>query len=570
MKRAGGGSSLAGSLADAADRALERLQARQRLPPTFRQFLESADFCGLELSPAIAAIADAVDGTPVTTITPEVCRTIFGCGPEALPREPRRINGVSAGGRAGKTSRLLGPRGVHAAWTVPLRAPDAPVDPRYPLAQQLAHGERPAALLIAPRRKLARQAMSMAIGYIRQSPVLKAAIVGEPGAESIVLRRPDGIEVEILVTTADRGGASARGRTLVFVGLDEASFFSGAGYAINDEDIFSAAIQRVVPYGVAMVVSTPWVEGEGLLERLIKIDWGRHDNALVVARVGTRLLNPTWDLDGEIERRERARPGGIENADREILAIPLPRGSRQFFPIDAIRRACDLMVTTAREERGAGADLGHGHDNSALAITDRHEGGLFAVAMLLEIPAGPEQLPSATYRTFSEKLVGHGCQRVAADPHYKETLAEELSRHRIAFVDAPAKDVMFTAARTLLVDGRLALGGLPQADRENLAEQLAAVTCKPLAGGRVAISAPRRKVGDMGIASGGHCDGVSALVAALTQCGSLDPYLWEPRAPRPAVPAEERSAQRAGGSGVSLTYLRDRSPGHSDWLRRGR
>jgi hypothetical protein len=35
----------------------------------------------------------------------------------------------------------------------------------------------------------------------------------------------------------------------------------------------------------------------------------------------------------------------------------------------------------------------------------------------------------------------------------------------------------------------------------------------------------------MGADAGGHCDSVSALVAALAQCGSLDPCLWETQTP---------------------------------------
>jgi hypothetical protein len=510
---------------------LDRIRSRERTPPTFHEFLVSPEFCGLELSPAIAAIASASEGRPVTTLAPDVARGIFGCSLYGLPSEPRRVVAVSAGGRGGKTSRLLGPRAVHAAWTTPLRRPEAPADPRYPLAQQLAHGERPTALLVAPKRRLARQAMAMAVGYIRRSPILRAALVGDPGAESAVLRRPDGIEVELVVATADKGGASARSRTLVFAGLDEASFFQGEGYAINDEDVFSAAVQRVVPYGQVWVVSTPWIEGEGLLERFVATDWGKHINALVAARVGTRLLNPTWDPDGSIERAERARPGGVENADREILAIPLPRGSRTFFPLDAIRKACELAATGPVEERGAGVDLGHGHDNSALAITDRHEGGVFAPTLLLEIPSGPSAPPSFIYRTFAESLVANRCQRVSGDPHYKETFSEELRKHGVGFIDAPAKDVMFTAARTVLTDGRLALADLAEDVRDRLADQLASVVSKPLAGGRVQILAPRRKVGEMGAEAGGHCDSVSALVAALAQCGSLDPFLWDRRTP---------------------------------------
>src|SRR5579859_8067263 len=93
--------------------------APRKLPHlSFRAFLEDASFCGLDLSPMVAAIVDASEGLPVD-LPRDACIGAFGCGPEQLPREPRRTVCVSAGGRGGKSSRLLAPKALHAAWTVP-------------------------------------------------------------------------------------------------------------------------------------------------------------------------------------------------------------------------------------------------------------------------------------------------------------------------------------------------------------------------------------------------------------------------------------------------------------------
>ena len=513
-----------------ADLEAEEVQGRIEAAGSlsFRAFLESPDFTNLTLSSVVAAIADASEGIPVTTIAAAVCKQVFGCGPEGLPKEFRREVGISAGGRGGKTSRFLAPKAIHAAWTVPLRLPGAPVDPAFLNAQQITQGEHPASIIIAPKRRLAKQCFSMVKGYVEASPILKSALVGEPTGESLTLRRPDGILVDIQVAVADKGGASARSKSLLFCGVDEACFLSGTGSAVNDEDICSAARPRLVPGAQIWIVSTPWVENEGVLEGLITSDWGKHTNALVAARVSTRLLNPTWDPDGSIEKAERARPGGSANADREILAIPLPRGTSSYFPADAISKACKLEAPDARpQELGAGADLGHGHDNSALSVAARYPKGIFALRLALEIPSGPLQKPSQTYETFARKLSQHCCGSVAADNHYAATFREVLDTYNIGFINAAAKDRVYAGVRTLLTEGRLALGSLDEEDRENVAEQLRSIVGKPLVGGRIQISAPRRKVSDMGIATSvGHCDSVSALTLSLWRCGSLDPSAW--------------------------------------------
>lgn len=521
---------MASSLLDAleAAEASALVQAYGRLG--FRDFLTSPDFARKNLSPAMAAIVDASQGVAIT-LAPELCQRLFHCEADALPRTAPRVVAVSAGGRAGKTSVLQAGRAVHAAWTTPLRAPGAPVDPAYPLAQEMASGERPAAIIVCPRKKLARQAFSFIRGIVEASPILRRALVGEPTGESLTLRRPDGIEVDIILSVADKGGTSVRGKSLVFLGLDEASFFAGDGFAVNDEDIFSAGIQRVVPYGQAWVMSTPWIEGEGLLERLIAEEWGRHRDALVVARAGTRILNPSWDPDGSIERTERRRPGGGENADREILAIPLPRGTKAFFsPADVAAALLLHAPDRAAEERGAGADFGHaaGRDNSGLAIVARYIGGIFGVSEIQEIESTADQRPSQTYRAFALRMLTAGVESCACDVFHKEAVREEWDHHGIAFIDSGAKDRMYKGAKTLFSERRVSLGDLPAHDREMLAEQLLSIVAKPMTGGRFQILAPRRKVADVlgGGTGGGHADTVSALVAGLWRVGSCDAALW--------------------------------------------
>jgi hypothetical protein len=522
---------MAAALADAFEGAALADVAKTGQGLSFRAFLESADYCAKTLSPAIAAIADASQGLPIDWAPPALVQALFACPAHLLPSDRRRVVAVSAGGRGGKTSYMLAPRAVHAAWTTPLRAPGVPIDPAFPLAQELARGEHAAAIIVAPRKKLARQAFTFVKGLVEGSPVLRRALMGEPTGESLTLRRPDGLLVDIIIAVADKGGTSVRGKSLVFLGLDEASFFQGDGFAVNDEDIFSAGIQRVVPYGQAWVMSTPWIEGEGLLERLIKEEWGKHRDVLVVARAGTRTLNPSWDPDGTIERTERRRSGGNENADREILAIPLPKGTKAFFsPADVAAALLLHAPDKAPEEKGAGADFGHaaGRDNSGLAIVSRYPGGIFGVDALQEIESTADQRPSQTYRAFALRMLAAGVESCACDVHHKEAVREEWDHHGITFIDSGAKDRMYKGAKTVFSERRLALADLPEHDREALRDQLLTIVAKPLAAGRFQILAPRRKVSDVlaGGTGGGHADTVSGLVAGLWRVGSCDAALW--------------------------------------------
>lgn len=491
---------------------------------SFRAFLESGAFAGLTPSPAVGAIVDASEGQEVE-LDDVACRRIFRCARASLPREKRRLVVVGAGGRGGKTSRLLAPKAVHAAWTVPLPT--------------LADGEVAVSLLVAPKRRLAMQAFAMVRGIIMRSPILRAAVVDESkGAMlSITLQRPDGTRVRVEVGSANRGGQDARAYTLVFCGLDEAAFFyADDGYTVTDAEIFDAAFQRIVPGGQLWIVSTPWIDGVGIMEAYIASDWGTHVNALVAARVGTRELNPTWDTDGEIERAIRSRPGGDEIADREILALPLAKGSSSFFDPAAIKAACERTPPDGKATgAGAGADFGHTSDASALGVSSRFAGAtaaappIFAALVAAEIASASGQTPSATYAAFADLLTARGVKTFAADGHYKEAVREAFAKRGITYIEAPegndGKTITYLHARDALVEGRLCLGGLPPADRARLAAQLRGVISKPMDGGRIKLSFPRRRLADVltGNASGGHGDSVSALVLSLWRAGAGAP-----------------------------------------------
>ena len=287
---------------------------------TFRAFLESPNFCQLALSPLVAGIADASEARLPDTLSDEQSAIYFGCGLDGLPKTSPRTVAVRAGARGGKTSRLLSTKAIHAAWTVPLPT----INP----------GEFASSVIVAPDLKLARQALSFVHGYVEQSPVLRAARIGESKKDSVELRRPDGKAVRIEILAAGGRGRALRGRVLVYVGLDEAAFFFDESTGvINDAELYLAVLPRIAPGGQCWIVSTPWIADRGLLEKLLSENFGTHEKALTVI-APTRALNPTWDPTGEVERDLRSQDP--DKAAREIDAIPMTGGSMSFIPPDAL------------------------------------------------------------------------------------------------------------------------------------------------------------------------------------------------------------------------------------------
>jgi hypothetical protein len=480
-------------LTDAERAALDR----ERLARSFRAFAEDA--LGIAPSPLIAAIMDASDALPVTTIDDVAALRHFGCTRAALPRARPRTVVTRAGGRGGKSSRLLAPKALHAAVTVP--------------APLLARGEEAYAVVAAPTMRLARQTFTFCRGYVDGSADLRARLVGEPTTESLALRRDDGTVCRVEVFAAGRGGAQLRAKTLVFAGFDEACFFRDeATGVVNDAELYRAVLQRVVPDGQAWLASTPWLLGVGLIEDFIGRDWGTHVHALCVV-APTRALNPSWDPDGTIERDLRAQDP--EAAEREIDAIPSAGGSSLFFAAEAIkaatneRRALRLPRDRAADY-GAGGDCAFKRNSSALAVVETigdDETSRLRLAHLDELRPEPglPLKPSGVVDHFAAALADYGVAHLAVDAHERGEVETELNRHGMSAVDAPDKSESYIFARKLLHEGRLELP-----DHPRLLRQLRAVVAKPRPGGGITISSPRT-------ADGAHGDLVSALVLAVWQ-----------------------------------------------------
>jgi len=524
--------------ADGAARPKRDTPELYKPPPwiALRKFLESPDFCGLTLSPVVAAIAEAADCQPVTTIDEATCRRIFGVGLEQLAtaREVPSMVTLIAGSQGGKTTRLGAPAALRAAWCVP--APHAvAVGPDNYLRRV---GRPPRVLIIAPYSDLADAAFEACKNYIASSPVLRKAMIealpkkvrraaeeaddDEYGGLSrkILLKRPDGIKVEIVVRAAQGRGASARSAPLLMLLLDEACFFEDEGSAVNDAETVRAAGPRLVGPGAQMwLVSTPWEEQTGEAMRLVRErdeapEAARQRDAVVVGGsaehfVSTLDLFPDWDADGKKRALLAKDPA---NYAREVDGIPLPAGSARWFPPGAVDLAFTLGPFSGEPEaRGAGGDFAFINDHSAEAIVDRYEGGRYDLRAEADQVPGPGGLkPSIACEEAANLLDAHDLRILMADDHYKMSVEEELAKRKIAFVSAPAgnegKWDTYTFVRDLMVEGHLRLAG--SSEPERLRAQLGAVLKKPLPGGRWQIYVPRSK-------GRGHGDKVSALVLGV-------------------------------------------------------
>jgi phage terminase large subunit-like protein len=189
-----------------------------------------------------------------------------------------------------------------------------------------------------------------------------------------------------------------------------------------------------------------------------------------------------------------------------------------FFDALAIDQSTETDPEPAPHSiASVGADFGFRSDSSALVAAFREPlpAQRIVIPMRGVIERTPEKRtplkPSVVVREFAAHIKGYGADRIIADGHYRQAIAEHLEAEDLSLVSAPeganGKAETYQAVRALFREGRLRIPA-----HERLVRQLREVTARPTAGGGISIVSPRWR-------TGGHGDLVAALVLAVWDAG---------------------------------------------------
>lgn len=370
-------------------------------------------------------------------------------------------------------------------------------------------GDVPAAVTIAPTKKTAGISVRIGRELVRSVPALERLVESET-SEGFTLRRPDGRLTSFAVFAASRGGASARGLSLLCFILDEAEFFASAEeYSVTDREVYRALVPRL--RGKGIFISTPW-PSPTLMGELFEANFGTCSTALA-AKAPSLVMRPDdRDLAENIATERQRDP---ENAAREFdcEAVGMGGSSLLFDPQTLVadptlvmpgdvppgwRVGCGVDLGLARDAAAQAFAAGNGKRCSILHARElRPQKG--APLKLSEVVAAFALAPKGTYNV----------SRWCADAYAREPAREYTSSYGITIVPAPveqaARAETWLRAKKLAAEGSLALPPPPCP----LIAQLRTVIAKPTAGGIVQITIPRRR--DVGR----HGDLAAAAILAI-------------------------------------------------------
>lgn len=438
---------------------------------------------------------DRIDPSTLDDADRAIMIQLFG-DLSAIPNVAFRTHCWRLGRGSGKTTITMA-LGVWRAFTADLSG--------------VGPGMVPAAVTVAPTLRAAQRALRVARELVRSVPALEKCIDRRSdSSEGFELVRPDGRRVAIVAVAGSRGGASLRGFDVISFCLDEAEFMSSASDVasgevhVSDRDLIAAVSARL--RGAAILISTPWPTPT-LTSELVDRNYGSPRDALVAIGPSLLMRPDDQNLADRVEIELARDP---DTARREFFC-EVTAGSGAFFDSAEIA-ACIAEQAPVRTQGApcvAAMDLGFVKDASALAILERRPNGQLALVHLDQVKPtkGQPIIPSLLIARFAPMLRAHGCARVYGDTFNAEPVREELAKHGVRLIvvteSRATKAERYLALRAAITERRIILPNEPR-----LIAALKSIIAKPMPGGAISVSAPRR-------AGTGHADQVSALVLAV-------------------------------------------------------
>lgn len=372
----------------------------------------------------------------------------------------------------------------------------------------LGRGDIPRVSIVSLTKDLGAALYAHLRNNVEQSPVLNSLLVGEPTSDTLVLRHPSGMPVEVQVVAGKATGASLVARWSAGVIFDEAPRMLGQSEGVvNLDDMRHAVLSRIRPGAQIVYIGSPWAPF-GPVHSWYVDRWKKPTIDLAIVKADARWMNPIWWTDERCADLERRNPDAYQT---DVLAEFLSP-EENLFPDTLVRasqrQAPHALPAHKGHDYAAGIDTATRGNAFTLVVSTRE--GRKRRVVLSEQWLGSRQRPLSsreTFRAIANAVRPYGVSVLltdgwAIDPLMEHAQAEGLTLQAVRW-NTEETSAAYTQVRELLVHGELELG-----PDEQLAEDLKRVKRKPRASG-FAIVLPET-------ADGRHCDYAPALVRSLS------------------------------------------------------
>lgn len=283
---------------------------------SLERLLTHCDGFGLEQATDVQrAICRVSDGWGIEHLWhDERVRATFG-GVMPPSGKPPKIMTILSGIRGAKSAICAG-KSIQASQCVDLSCTKPGDEVRIPI--------------LAVDKDVAHVVLSHLInGYLRK-PALAGLLIGDPKADSVMVRHPSGMPVEIKVTAISKYASTLVGRWLAAVIFDEAPRMAGEGDGVRNltESLDSIAGRML---GQIMLPGSPWAP-MGPVYDMYTASFGKPSPDLVIAKARGSWLNPSYWTPAKIADIAQSNPRAHQTDELAEFADP----EEAMFPSDLL------------------------------------------------------------------------------------------------------------------------------------------------------------------------------------------------------------------------------------------
>lgn len=449
---------------------------------------------GFDLStatPVQRAVCKVAQGKGLTAPDAAVIKALGGCS-VVDPIRPESITFLAAI-RGGK-SKLVSAAAIWATQVVDV--------------SNIGQGEIPRLPIVSVKTDLARVVFNYIKSYVIARPELKRLLVREPTANTVVLRHPSGVPIEIVVTAGHRAGATLVARWLVGCIFDEAPRMMGQEEGIiNLDDALASIRGRVLPGGIIWKVGSPWAPFGPIHTEFVN-HWGTPDTETVIFKAPGPDVNPIWWTPERCAEEKRKDPDAYAS---NVLA-EFGQSDTGMYNTDLLMRCSSRKEVVLKPDPlmryVAAMDPATRGNSWALVIAAMDHNGVVRVALAKEW-TGTKKEPLSPRKTLEEVKETmkpyNNLRTVFTDQWSSDALKDIGYEVGLSIVDEAATQKsnveQHEGTRQLMLDDRLDLPPLQQLRAD-------------LAGVRKKLTQQGVAVELTGQGNGRHCD----LASALARC----------------------------------------------------
>lgn len=398
---------------------LEQIRHRVQKTALFKspvELLMRKDGFGLEKATALQQAIMwtlAGRGVPDELWRKENVSAAYGdCRPLEQPKEVTVLCGV----RGGKTL-LAGCAGVWMTQSVRLDA-GAGMDIRP--------GEIPRVSIVSERTSATENAFNFITGAVLASPVLSKLLTEPPRADSLTLRHPSGVPIEIACVAGSSAGITVIGRWCAGIIFDEAPRMASEaeGSVVNLEDMIRNVRGRMLMGACIMLIGSPWGP-TGYVYNSVTENFGKQGTKTVVRARGS-WMNPThWTP----ERIESLKSEDIDTYRTDELAEfrdPETALLSASTVDGATRKEPAVLEPQPQRKYTAAMDPGFRGNSWTFGIAETEDNVHYKVAMVTQW-TGSKHEPLSAVEVLTEMaqfLVAYGITTVMTDQYSVDTIRD--------------------------------------------------------------------------------------------------------------------------------------------------